>query len=159
MVDSNSNVNPYKSPDEGISKNLSNETISSLPLGCFGVFVGAIAFAQLISCFGYYVGSFIYGFDRQPPVGPVLFGGAAGLLVGKYGSKAAFRIGNGQRPNLVLAIFVGLIDTAALLGTIDLEFEISFQSMTTRTAIVGLVCGCTAGTIISVLLNSDELQV
>jgi hypothetical protein len=128
--------------------------------GVAGAFVGTLTFAQLLSCVGYYVGVLLgafffgYGFDQQPPVGPVIIGALVGAAVGFIlGGFAGVFMLYGRRPRATIVTTVCLVNILALMGTIDLSFELSLQSNTVRTGLVGTVCGILAGAILSILFS------
>jgi len=107
----------------------------------------------MVSCIGYYAGSFVFGFDSQPPVGFVVVGGLCGGLVGGVlGGLAGISILRGGRARFVAVATICVLNTLASLGTIDVSFELSTDSLTIRTILVGGSCGLVAGTILSVLL-------
>jgi hypothetical protein len=119
-----------------------------------GSLMGTLCFLQLGSCLGYYVGAIIHGFGRQPPVGYVVIGGGLFILPGCIcGALAGLRLRRGLRPNLVFVLLIAFVNVAALLGTIDIAFDISFQSLTMRTIAVGSISGIMLGVIASLLLQ------
>ena len=69
------------------------------------------------------------------------------------GALASVRLRSGLRPNLLLVIVIALTNAAALLGTIDIALDASFQSLTMRTAVVGIVSGILLGLTVSLLLQ------
>ncbi|WP_145053587.1 G protein-coupled receptor family protein [Lignipirellula cremea] len=148
-------TNPYESPAATSDDSSRRSPIPAILLVAVGAFIGAVSFAQMVSCVGYYVGAAVNGFDRQPPVLYLVFGCLFGALTGcPAGGIAGFRIRQGRRPRFLIIGPVCLVNTLALLGTIDLTFEFSWQSLTIRTALVGMVCGSFAGAILSVLFYS-----
>lgn len=125
--------------------------------GAVGGVVGAIAFAQLISCIGYFVGGFMHGFDRQPPVLYVVVGAFLGVLTGGVcGALTGVWLMHGRRPRLLPVVIICVANTLALLGTTDLSWEISLQSNTGRTIVVGCLCGLVSGVIISTLFRNHR---
>lgn len=142
----------------GVTYNASR-VLGTILFAIAGCLFGGLCFAQLGSCLGYYVGEIIHGFGRQPPVGYVLAGGAFFALPGSVcGTLASLRLRRGVRPNIVFAVVIALANAAALLGTIDIAFDLSFESLTMRTALVGIVSGLIVGLIMTVLLRPGTTQ-
>jgi uncharacterized membrane protein len=147
--------NPYSSPAATSAAIQQVKPGALLFSGAVGSVVGAISFAQLISCIGYYVGAFMHGFDRQPPVLYVVAGAFLGVLTGSVcGALAGVWLVHGCRPRLLPVVIICVANTLALLGTIDLSWEISLQSNTGRTIVVGCLCGLVSGVIVSTLLRN-----
>ena len=149
--------NPYSSPATTSAAIQPVKPGARLFSGAVGSVVGAIAFAQLISCIGYYVGAFIHGFDRHPPVLYVVAGAFLGVLSGSVcGALAGAWLAHGRRPRLLPVVIICVANTLALLGTIDLSWEISLQSITGRTIFVGCLCGLVSGVIVSTLFRNQR---
>jgi len=153
---SSPDTNPYKSPATK-SGDSSKNLLPAIPLIFFGIFVGTISFAQMVSCVGYYVGGLLHGFERQPPVRYVILDGLLGLVAGfLFGGRAGLQISRGQRPRLSVVGLVCLVNTAALLGTIEIAFDFSWESLTLRTAMVGIISGAITGAILSLLIYNGD---
>jgi hypothetical protein len=156
--------NPYQSPrqagaTEGIVGQESPGCLSALLFGTVGCLLGMASFLLVGSCFAYYVGAIIHGFGQQPPVEYVQLGAGLSFLPGCVcGALAGLRLQRGLRPNLVLVTLIGLANMAALLGTIQIDFNVSFQSNAIRTAIVGAVSGIIFGLIVSLLSQRVGLR-
>lgn len=144
---------PHAEVSTGTTYNASR-VLGTMLFAAVGCLLGGLCFAQLGSCLGYYLGEIIHGFERQPPVGYVVAGGAFFALPGSVcGALASGRLRCGVRPNIVFAVVIALANVTALLGTIDVAFDFSFESLTMRTALVGIVSGLIIGLIVTVLLQ------
>ncbi len=133
MTESMLKHNPYESPVTGNSAQTHRNPVITLAFVVVGIAFGAVSFATSVCWIGFYVGACIHGFDRQPPAGFVIIGALVGALGGSLaGGIAAIKIRSGNRLRLSWIVIGAVVNTSALLGTIDMTTEISMQSLTVR---------------------------
>ena len=153
--------NPYRSPHQSGSvettpplKPLMETGPATIPLCFVGAIAGAVSLAQLFCCVGYYVNFLIHDMIHQKGMEGAL---AASLIGGPIGAVAGpvavVQMLRGRWPDLRFVALVCVINTVALMGTVEFTLEISYRSITLRTFLVATICGTIGGIILSVLLK------